>query len=190
MRDLRLTLLVLAAALGGCGLLPEPDAGIRIAELDTTPRQIQTGGPAHRPTGPAVEIIRGRMDELLSVVVQRDGDGACLAIFRGGNGSTSCGPLPGNAEMGPFGQVTTGGGDQDAVFEVGGILDSSVGSVVIELDDGRRASALMVPLGPAEIDGSAFLVYLPRQLPGALVAYAEDGTELARLMITAPTPVP
>ncbi len=172
--------------MGGCGLLPEPDAGIQIAELDTNPRQIHTGGPAARPTGPAVEIVRGRVDELLSVVVQRDADGACLAIFRGGNGSTICGPLAGEADMGAFGPVTTGGGERDPVFEVGGIVDSSVSSVVLELDDGSRASALLVPLAPAELDASAFLVYLPEPVPTALVAYADDGTELGRLVMTPP----
>lgn len=182
----RFSLLVLGAGVAACGLLPEPDAGIQITELDTNPRQVHTGGPADGPTGPAVEIVRGRVDELLSVVVQRDAEGVCLAIFRGGNGSTSCGPLPGEAGMGAFGLVSTGGGEQDPVFEVGGIVDSSVASVVLELDDGRRATALLVPLAPAELDASAFLVYLPDPVPNALVAYADDGTELGRLVMTPP----
>lgn len=182
----RLSLVALGAAVVGCGLLPRPDVGIQIAELDTNPRQIHTGGPAGTPTGPAVEILRGRVDELLSVVVQRDADGVCLAIFRGGNGSTSCGPLPAEAGMGAFGSVSTGGGEGDPVFEVGGIVDSTVSSVVLELGDGSRASALLVPLAPAEIDASAFLVYLPQRVANHLVAYADDGTELGRLTMTLP----
>lgn len=177
---------VAAALLVGCGLLPAPDAGIQIAELDTTPRRIETGGPASNPAGPAVEIVRGRVDEILSVVVQRDAAGVCMAIHRGGDGSQICGPLPGEEGMGAFGPVSTGGQEGAPVFEVAGIVDPTVASVILELEDGMRASGLLVPLEPAGIDGSAFFVYLPQIVPNSLVALDQDGDELGRLEMTDP----
>ncbi len=178
--------LILATALAGCGALPAPDVGIQIAELDTTPRRIETDGPADVPTGPAVEILRGRVDEILSVVVQRDAGGLCLAIFRGGHGSTACGPIPGEGgEQGPFGPVSTSG-EGDPVFEVAGTVGPDVASVVLELEDGSRASALLISLEPAEIDASVFLIYLPGLVPNSLVALGADGDELDRLTMRAP----
>ncbi len=182
----RLSAVLAAALIVGCGLLPEPDVGIEIAELDATPRQIETGGPADAPEGPAVEIVRGRVDEILSVVVQRGAAGVCLAIYRGAHGSTSCGPIPGeDGVLEPFGMVSSSQ-EGDPVFEVAGIVAPTVASVVLELEDESRASALLVSLQPAEIDASAFFVYLSEGVPHSVVALGPDGEELARLFWAVP----
>lgn len=177
--------LILGIALTGCGLLPPPDAGIPIGDVDTAARQIRTGGPASAPNGPAVEILRGRIDELLSVVVQRDAVGVCMGISRGAHGGETCSPVPAGGPQDPFGGVSTGGGD-GAVFEIAGISALDVASVVVEIEDGSVARALIVSLEPAGIGANAFFVYLRDLVPHSLVALADDGSELGRLTIVAP----
>ncbi len=181
---------LVSVLLGACGLIPAPDAGIAIDDLDTNPRQIETDGPAARPDGPAIEILRGRVaDDLLSVVVQRAVDGVCMGVFRGSHGGSACGPLPGAGVAGaaPFGPILSGSlGDDDPVAETAGIVGRDVASVVIDVGDGRRARATMVSLAPADVDAQAFFIYLPEPTRGSVIALAADGSELGRLVIMLP----
>jgi hypothetical protein len=177
--------ILIAAVAAGCGLLPQPDAALPIENLDVEPRRID-GAIANAPTGPNTELLRGFVaGDRLALVAQRDGDGICLAVWRGAHGGTMCGDLPGGDGMGPIGPTMVTGQDA-APFEVIGIAVPEAAEVVLELDDDRRARAVLVSLGPVGVAGNAFIVHLARAQAHALVALDADGAEIARLTFSGP----
>ena len=183
---------VTAAVAAGCGLLPAPDAGLPIEELSTEPRELEHS-LADTPTGPHVEVLSGEIGgDHLSVVLQRDAEGACMAIWRGADGSQACGSIAGGALGAAFGVVMVGGvpgpGEEGGgLVELAGIVASDVVAVVAELDDGAEGHARLVSLEAAQVDGQAFLLYLPAgAVPRVLVARGDGGVELERLELHMP----
>ncbi|MDQ4036293.1 MAG: hypothetical protein M3153_10215 [Chloroflexota bacterium] len=181
----------ISVVLLGCGVIPPPDAGVPIEGVETTGRDLP-GSLADNPNGPHVELMTGDVaGEEVEVAMQRDGDGACLAVRRPPDSSTGCGELPG--EHGPFGVVMTGsapepdGGNETPVMAAG-LVVAEVASVVAVLEDGREARAVLFPLAPARVEGSGFVVYVPATAPvgSAIVARGADGAELGRLEYDGP----
>ena len=185
---MRFTYLPILLVVAACGLLAAPDAALPIDELTVQPRD-RLGTLAAAPTGPHIEVLSGRvLGERLTVAVQRDASGVCMAVFRGSHGSEGCGPPPGGdgAFGAHFGMVLTGralDAPASEPFEFAGMVVPDVSSVVVELDDGRTATAQLVSLDAALVDGKVFIVHLPGDaVPGDLVARSADGSELERLV--------
>jgi hypothetical protein len=183
----------MGAAVAGCGLLPAADAGVPIEELSTEPRELEHA-LADTPTGPHVEVLSGEIGgDHLSVVLQKDAEGACMAVWRGADGSQACGSIAGGALGAAFGLVMVGGvpgpGEEagGGLVELAGIVASDVVDVLAELDDGAEAHARLVSLEAAQVDGQAFLLYLPAgAVPRVLVARDADGADAERLELHMP----
>lgn len=183
---------VLVLAATSCGIAEPPDAGVPLEEVRTTGRPLP-GQLAENPTGPHVELLTAVVaGQEAEVAMQRDGVGACFAVRRPPASLSSCGGLPG--EDGPlgsvFGMVVTDGppeSDPGAPIVTAGLVTAEVASVLVELENGSTARAVLFSLDPAGVTGSGFLLYLPTDAsPRALVARDDDGEELARLEFSAP----
>jgi hypothetical protein len=175
-------LLVMAIAVG-CGLLPPPDAGVPIESLRLEPRPIQ-GDVAPDPAGPAMELLSGRVDGgRLQVVAQPDAGGFCIAVW-GGGGGTWCGGPP-RGPMGPLDAFSIFAQDQ-APYRVVGVTAPEVAEVVLELEGGRRARAMLVSLAPIGVAGHVFVIHLPTADGLALVGLDARGVEISRGQIVQP----
>jgi len=172
-------LVIIAAALAACAsIMPPPDSGVSITEMDLEPRIVDgpPGGPP--PNGPVVEVARGTVDGAsYRMTVYRQGEGLCIDTAWSSGESLGCGAPPGDAVTGHevFGMTGFSGAD-DAAHDVSGVVRSDVDAVVINTARNGQVQAVMVPLDAADIDAAAFFAFLP---PGvdteALVALGADG---------------
>jgi hypothetical protein len=171
----------LAFLLASCSTAGPGGFAVPIDELDLEPRRT-TAAAGHVATGPVVEVARGAIDGAdFAIVVWSEADGMCLFTMSGADGGVACGPGPPGA-LQTVGLVMTDAMGQGGPLEVIGIASPEVEDVVAELPDGRRATAHIVTLDPAEIEGSLFLLVLPHDVGDhEIVMLGADGTELERL---------
>lgn len=181
--------LVIAPMLAACALLAPPGVAVPIEELDLEPREIR-GAIAERPIGPHMVVLEGEVaGDTLMLVAQADGDGMCLASWRGAEGSQGCGPLPDPARQGHFGITLVGGLDPSPGLprEIVGVVSPAVAAVVVQLRDEAPVEARLVPLAPAQIDAQAFIVYVPFDvIPASVTAVDAEGAELGVLSVLSP----
>jgi hypothetical protein len=172
--------------LAACSVvLPAPDAGIPIEDVDTEPRQVEVDAHVASATGPTVEVLRGRVQgSAFALSVHATAEGFCSLLSRDSGTSGSCGPLPGEGmpEFGPFGSFGHGGGDADGAVAVSGVVSKDAAAVWVELDGGERARMLLIDLAPAEIDAQAFVGFLDAGAAlHAIVALDGLGNEIGRV---------
>lgn len=183
----RLAGIALSLVLAACGFLEPPDAGVPLENVRTTGRMLP-GQLADAPAGPHVELLTATVaGQDIEIVMQRDAEGACLAIRRPPGSSTACGAVAGGdgAFGSTFGVVlldTPPSPDPSAPLAVSGLVTAEVDSVRLELEGGSTARAVMFPLAPAGVEGSGFVIYVPADArQQSLVAFDADGEELERL---------
>lgn len=165
-----LTILVgCSAALG--------DIAVPLDDLDVAPRRT-TAAAGHVPTGPVVEVARGEIDgAAFQIVVWSEADGLCIFTLSGADSTLACGPEPDPASL-----ITSDAFGADGPLEIVGAASAEVTAVAAELPDGRRGSGHLISLAPADIEGSVFVVALPREAGDHdLVVLGNDGAELQRL---------
>lgn len=169
-------------------VMPVPDAGIAVDELDLQPRPGQRDALGEAPTGPVMELVRGTVaGERFSLTAHASRDGACTWMEREMSGGGGCGALPGEGPGGGthFGMIGLGGGDGSPA-EVTGLVSAAVRSVVVETDAGP-AAATLVSLEPAEIEAQLFIAFVPGDaVVEAVVALDGAGAEIGRIDVGTP----
>ena len=151
--------LAVALALAGCGLgaveTAAPDA-LDPGAIPTGPIEPQ-GGDA---TGPIVELGSGRLLGLgWRYSVYPSADGRCTQLETAEFASARCAAslLPEGAIFGDIGQ----GELPNGVRVIEGVAAEEVATVWVILESGLRVPAVLLPLDDAELDGAAFLAFIP-----------------------------
>lgn len=178
---------LLVLAVTACGMLAPPGPALTWESLDLEPRVTDPEPLENIPTGPVVEVLRGRIHGGdVTVTAFRDPSGPCVGMTTSSQSGTGCGGLqPGeDPRHGRFGWISGGAIGTGEPVELSGVVGSDVAAVEVELADGRRYPALLVSLAPAEIDARFFVLHLvPEAEPVAVLAVDDDGRILTRFSL-------
>jgi hypothetical protein len=149
------------------GLMAVVLAACQIVQVETPdPAAVPSGSLVARgaeATGPIVEVGSGQASGIgWRYVVYPSADGLCVQLETSQPASASCGvQLP--AEGSAFGSV--GAGDAGTLQAVDGLVAEDIATVwVIEADSGRRFPAILMPLDDAELEGQAFVGFVPEDM--------------------------
>jgi len=158
---------LLAIGIAGCGLLG--------AEVRPDP-----AGNMPQPIGPKIEIGRGEsLGVVWRYVVYQSDMGLCTEVELGSGTSSGCGGGPPGPEPGSAIGLMSIGSATGAPTTIEGFAADDVEEVWIELQDGDRVSATLMPLARAGMDGQVWLAFVPdgRRLQ-QVVAIGADGDVL------------
>jgi hypothetical protein len=73
-------------------------------------------------------------------------------------------------------------GDDDQFDSIDGVVSSRVGAVHLELSDGTTRDVPLIP-SPAGVDARYFVIFIPRQVEGRLVAIDSAGQEVEQMCL-------
>ena len=184
---------VVTAATTACGAVlpvPSPNFGAALVDVDTEPVPADIPPDAPPPAGPVVRLLSGTLaGRPYELIAYRDESGICVATVELDTTGVTCGPPPADgASASHFGTVGVSGGD-GMMTRIEGVVGPAVERLVVDAGDATPYDALLLPIAPADAEGSAFVAvvgggFTVRQL----VALDSDGYVLERYSLEADGP--